>query len=197
MRQRLPRSFFQDYTPRVAERLLGNHLVRRLHGKILSGMIVEVEAYRGREDPASHAYRGPTPRNRLMFEEAGRAYVYFTYGFHHCLNVTTEKTGVPGAVLIRALQPLTGIEMMKENRKIDELGELTNGPGKLTKALGIDRELNGEDMVESSRLFIVKGEPQKFRIKSSSRVGIDMGLEFKWRYLIEGNLFVSRAHPAA
>jgi DNA-3-methyladenine glycosylase len=160
-------------------------------------MIVEVEAYRGSEDPASHAYRGPTARNRLMFGEAGRAYVYFTYGFHHCINVTTEKTGVPGAVLIRALQPLTGIRTMKKNRRKEVLGELTNGPGKLTQALGIDRKLNGEDLVESRRLFIAKGKPQEFRIKSSGRVGIDKGLEFKWRYLIEGNPFVSRAHPSA
>jgi DNA-3-methyladenine glycosylase len=193
--ERLPRSFFEDYTPAVAKRLLGQLLVRRVGRRLLCGMLVEVEAYRGRDDPASHAYRGETPRNRVMFGEAGRAYVYFSYGFHHCLNVKTERKGVAGAILIRALEPLNGIELMKKNRGKEEVRELTNGPGKLTQALKIDRRLNGEDLVRSEELFLARGKVTDFEIRDSSRIGIDRGLEFRWRYFIGGNQFVSRTKP--
>ncbi len=179
----------------MAKKLLGRILVRRLRGKTLSGKIVEVEAYRGMDDPASHAYGGETARNRVMFGEAGHAYVYFTYGFHFCLNVTTEKVGVAGAVLIRALQPVGGVEMMMRNREKTDLVELTNGPGKLTRALRIDRELNGEDLVTSRRLFIAMSDDVNFKIRESSRIGVDEGLEFKWRYFVEGNQFVSKTKP--
>ena len=193
--ERLPRSFFEDYTPSVAKRLLGQLLVRRIGRRFLSGMLVEVEAYRGRDDPASHGFRGETPRNRVMFGEAGKAYVFFTYGFHHCLNVKTEREGVAGAILIRALEPLEGIELMRKNRGKEEMRELANGPGKLTQALKIDRRLNGEDLVQSERLFFARGKDTPLEIRDSSRIGIDRGLEFKWRYFIGGNQFVSRAKP--
>ena len=121
--ERLPRSFFEDYTPSVAKRLLGQLLVRRIGIRFLSGMLVEVEAYRGRDDPASHAFRGETPRNRVMFGEAGKAYVYFTYGFHHCLCVKTERRGVAGAILIRALEPLEGVEEESRKGGADRAGE--------------------------------------------------------------------------
>jgi len=195
MMERLPRSFFEDYTPSVARRLLGQLLVRRIGRRLLSGRVVEVEAYRGRGDPASHAYRGETPRNRVMFGEAGKAYVYFTYGFHHCLNVKTERKGVAGAILVRALEPLEGIELMKKNRGREEVRELANGPGKLTQSLKIDRRLNGEDLVRSERLFLAKGKDTAFEIRDSSRIGVDRGLEFRWRYFIGGNQFVSRGKP--
>jgi len=188
----LQRSFYQEYTPTVAKRLLGKILVRRLRGRTLSGIIAEVEAYRGGDDPASHAYRGETRRNKVMFGEPGHAYVYFTYGFHYCLNVTTERVGVPGAVLIRALEPVGGVEMMMKNRDKRNLLELTNGPGKLTQALGVDDRLNGEDLVKSQRLFIAKWREAQFKIGETSRVGIDEGLELKWRYFVEGNKFVSK-----
>jgi len=193
--ERLPRSFFEDYTPSVARRLLGQLLVRRIGRRVISGRGVEAEAYRGRDDPASHAFRGETPRNRVMFGEAGKAYVYFTYGFHHCLNVKAERKGVAGAILIRALEPLEGIELMKKNRGKEEVRELTNGPGKLTQALKVDRRLNGEDLVRSGRLFLARGKDTTFEIRDSSRIGIDRGLEFRWRYFIAGNQFVSRAKP--
>ncbi|TLX99426.1 MAG: DNA-3-methyladenine glycosylase, partial [Thaumarchaeota archaeon] len=175
--ERLPRSFFEDYTPSVAKRLLGQLLVRRIGRRFLSGMLVEVEAYRGRDDPASHAFRGETPRNRVMFGEVGKAYVYFTYGFHHCLCVKTERKGVPGAILVRALEPLEGIELMKKNRGKEELTELASGPGKLTQALKIDRRLNGEDLVLSERLFLARGKDAALEIRDSSRIGVDRGLE--------------------
>ena len=193
--ERLPRSFFEDYTPSVAKRLLGQLLVRRIGIRFLSGMLVEVEAYRGRDDPASHAFRGETPRNRVMFGEVGKAYVYFTYGFHHCLCVKTERKGVPGAILVRALEPLEGIELMKKNRGKEELTELASGPGKLTQALKIDRRLNGEDLVLSERLFLARGKDAALEIRDSSRIGVDRGLEFRWRYFIGGNQFVSRGKP--
>jgi len=193
--ERLPRSFFEDYTPSVAKRLLGQLLVRRIGIRFLSGMLVEVEAYRGRDDPASHAFRGETPRNRVMFGEAGKAYVYFTYGFHHCLCVKTESRGVAGAILIRALEPLEGIELMKKNRGREEVMELASGPGKLTQALKIDRRLNGEDLVLSERLFLARGKDAALEIRDSSRIGVDRGLEFRWRYFIGGNQFVSRGKP--
>ncbi len=193
--ERLPRSFFEDHTPLVARRLLGQLLVRRVGGKTLSGVIVEVEAYRGRDDPASHAYRGETARNRVMFGEAGHAYVYFSYGFHWCLNITTEAIGVPGAVLVRGLEPLDGVPMMRVNRKKDDMMELTNGPGKLTQALRIDKTLNGEDLIKSKRLFLARGESESINVGSSSRIGIRSGLEYRWRYFIGGNQFVSRAKP--
>jgi len=189
---RLSRSFFEGYTPDVARMLLGKRLVRVLRGRRLSGMIVEVEAYRGSDDPASHAYRGRTMRNEVMFGEPGHAYVYFTYGNHYCLNITTEGAGKPGAVLIRALQPLEGIEVMMRNRPVRDVVELANGPGKLTKAMKIDDDFNGEDLIRSGRLF-VESMATAVSVGVSGRIGITRGTDLPWRYFIEGNRFVSRA----
>lgn len=125
-----------------------------------------------------------------MFGEAGHVYVFFSYGFHWCLNLTTEAEGQPGAVLIRALEPMGGIEQMVKNRGVSEVERLTNGPGKLTKALSIDGEFNGEDVVESKRLFVMgPGEP--VRVRASARIGIGKGREQQWRFFVEGNPFVS------
>ena len=134
---RLRRDFFLRYTPSVAREMLGCRLVRLRGGRRLAGIIVETEAYRGAWDPASHAHRGKTSRNEVMFGPPGHAYVYFTMGVHHCLNVTTEKEGVAAAVLIRAVQPLEGVEVMKGNRGVTELTRVASGPGNLTEALGI------------------------------------------------------------
>jgi DNA-3-methyladenine glycosylase len=193
---RLRRSFFERYTPLVARDILGCLLVRIVDGVRLAGEIVEAEAYRGVRDPASHAYGGRTRRNLVMFGEAGHAYVYFTYGFHHMLNVTTEPEGTPGAVLIRAIQPIEGEATMKANRGAETAKNLTDGPGKLTKALKIDRNLNGEDLVTSKRLFVERGEKPD-RIATSSRVGINEGAAYRWRFFAEGNQFVSKGRPAA
>lgn len=191
--ERLSRSFFEDYTVDVARRLLGKKLVRVIEGKKLSGTIVEVEAYRGSSDPASHAYKGKTARNEVMFGEAGHSYVYFTYGFHHCLNVVTEPAGVSGAVLIRALEPTEGIELMMKNRGMRRITEITNGPGKLTQAMRIDGDLNGEDMVTSRKLYLVSGRSKAFVIGQSGRIGIKRGAERRWRFFMKNNIFVSRA----
>jgi DNA-3-methyladenine glycosylase len=188
---RLGRSFFSRYSPDVAQELLGCLLVRRVGGRTLSGKIVEVEAYRGRDDPASHSYRGPTKRSAIMFGEAGHAYVYFSYGNHWCLNITAEPEGQPGAVLIRALEPIEGIQQMARNRGVSEVGRLANGPGNLTRAMSIDGGFNGEDLVKSRRLYVL-GREESVRVEASSRIGVSKGQEEQWRYFVEGNTFVSR-----
>jgi DNA-3-methyladenine glycosylase len=193
---RLGREFFERYTPSVAKDLLGCRLVRVDKGRRLSGTIVETEAYRGRRDPASHAYRGKTSRNEVMFGPAGRAYVYFSMGMHYCLNVTTELPGNPGAVLLRALEPVEGVAEMLRNRGLDEPVHVADGPGRLTKALGIDMHFNSGDLITSEVLFIERGDrPQ--RIGISSRVGISKAIMRKWRFFVVGSSFVSSGRPAA
>ena len=193
---RLGRRFYERYSPRVAKELIGCRLVRVLDGTRLAGVVVETEAYRGSRDPASHAYRGKTGRNEVMFGPAGIAYVYFTMGAHFCLNVTTEETGVAAAVLIRAVQPTDGTEEMRGNRGVTELTRVASGPGNLTKALGIDRELNGEDMVTSGRLFFEAGEKVS-DIGVSSRVGVSAGKSLRWRFYAKGSPFVSKGKPSS
>jgi DNA-3-methyladenine glycosylase len=193
--ERLGRSFFSRYTPDVARELLGCLLVRRIGRRTLSGRIVEVEAYRGSDDPASHSYRGATKRSSIMSGEAGHGYVFFSYGNHWCLNFTTEAEGQPGAVLIRAFEPVEGIHEMTKNRGVSEVGRLTNGPGKLTKALSIDGAFNGEDLVRSKRLYVLDRE-EPVRVKDSARIGISRGREQLWRYFVEGNPFVSKRENA-
>ena len=188
---KLGREFFARYTPDVAKDLLGCLLVRKLEGRGLSGRIVEVEAYRGADDPASHSFRGPTKRSAIMFGEAGHVYVFFSYGNHWCLNFTTEEEGKPGAVLVRALEPVEGVEQMRKNRGFTEVANLTNGPGKLTEAMVIGKEFNGEDVVESERLFVL-GRDAPVRIKSSTRIGISKGKARRWRFFVDGNPFVSK-----
>lgn len=179
------RDFFERYTPEVAVDLLGCMLVRKIGKDYVSGIIVEDEAYRGSDDPASHAYRGITKRNSVMFCEPGHAYVYFTYGFHYCLNITTEPAGVPGAVLIRSLKPVHGVEIMMKNRKTNDLSNLTNGPGKITKAFMIDKRLNGLDLINSDELFVTERVLNDFEVQSGQRIGIRRGKNLKWRFWIK------------
>ncbi len=189
--KKLNRKFYDRPTLRVAKELLGKHLVVQKDGRLLSGKIVETEAYIGFKDPASHAYGGMTSRNQAMFGEPGRAYVYITYGMHHCLNLVTAKEGYPAAVLIRALEPAEGLELMKKRRGRRKLRDLTTGPAKLCQALDIDRRLNGADLCSDLIYVEERGEPVK-TIASSSRVGINEGKEKKWRFYIKGSEFVSR-----
>ena len=159
----------------------------------IKAKIVEVEAYRGSDDPASHAHKGLTKRNWPMFSEAGHAYVYFIYGNHHCLNVTTEQKNVPGAVLIRAIEIVNGWKLARENRKAQSNIDLSNGPGKLTKALNITRTHNGLDLTKSGELFICHPKIiEAFEIGTSSRIGIQAGSDKAWRFYIKNNKFVSR-----
>jgi DNA-3-methyladenine glycosylase len=189
----LPRRFYTRDTLTVAEELLGKRLTRYTMGSKLVGRIVEVEAYGGSDDPGSHAYRGMTPRSQLMFGKGGFAYVYFTYGKHYCFNVVTERQNVPGAVLIRALEPLEGIETMKKNRRMPNVLNLTNGPGKLTEAMNITGKQNGLDLTRSKELFICKPEEkEKFEVVTTKRIGIRVGVDKPWRFYIKDNIFVSR-----
>lgn len=148
----LPHAFFNRDTLTVARDLLGKRLVRCIQGQRLSGMVVETEAYLGANDSASHAFRGQTPRNTVMFGPAGMAYVYLVYGMHHMLNVATEAHGTPGAVLLRALEPLEGIDRMTELRG-GSGRSIADGPGKLCQALAVDLSLRGMDLTLGERLW--------------------------------------------
>ena len=193
--KKLTRSFYTRPALSVAKDLLGKILIRKIGHTILTGKIVEVEAYLGKKDPASHAYRGKTKRNEVMFGEGGHLYVYFTYGMHFCANVVTGKKDVGEAVLIRAIEPLDGMELMKRNRgflkDVRHPYTLTNGPAKLCEALGIKREDNGTDL-RGDKIFLIEGESPKSVIGTSTRIGITRGKEKKWRFFLKGNEWVSQ-----
>jgi DNA-3-methyladenine glycosylase len=188
----LSRAFYERGTITVAKELLGKIIVRVIGGAKLTGRIVEVEAYRGFDDPASHAFRGITPRAAPMFGEAGHAYVYFTYGNHYCFNVTTERLGVPGAVLIRALEPVGGLKVMRRFRPRVSSFDITNGPGKLTEALHIDKTLNRIDLTKYGPLFLTHNGRECVTIVRSARIGVTAGTDRLWRFFIAGNPYVSR-----
>ncbi|MHB8841099.1 MAG: DNA-3-methyladenine glycosylase [Candidatus Aquicultor sp.] len=189
----LPVRFYERAADTVAVDLLGRLLVRETPQGPMAAKIVEVEAYFGEGDPASHACRGMTPRNAIMFGRAGRAYVYLNYGVHYLLNVVTGEEGRAGAVLLRAVEPLSGIELMMHNRPVKKMIDLTNGPGKLTKALKVDINDNGTDMVnQRGGLFITGGMTQDISIHKSPRIGISAGTDMLLRFSIQGNPYVSR-----
>ncbi len=172
--------------------LIGKTLAFRSGEYDIRGKIVETEAYLGGEDPASHAYRGVTPRNQVMFGEGGFSYVYFTYGFHYCFNVVTEKEGVAGAVLIRAVEPLSEVPLMKQRRKCEKLTNLTNGPGKLTQAFGITGKDSGRDLTEEDFHIDMDLEEEDFlQIGVSSRIGIREAVHFPYRFFLKESPFVS------
>jgi len=193
---KLARDFYQRSTLTVARELLGKRLVRVVDGQRLLGLIVEVEAYIGEDDAACHAACGRTPRNEAMYGPPGHAYVYFIYGMHHCLNAATEEEGFPAAVLIRALEPLEGLEIMRRYRPDRSDKELTNGPAKLCQAMAIDRSFNGVALCTSKDLFIEEWPmvaPEE--IGTSPRIGIkadEVAMSVPWRFYLQGNAFVSR-----
>jgi DNA-3-methyladenine glycosylase len=199
----LSRSFYLRPTLQVAQELLGKYFIRRSSKNLLIGKIVEVEAYRS-NDPASHSFRGKTNRNSVMFCDGGHLYVYFTYGMHFCANIVTGKEGIGEAVLIRAVEPLVGIEVMKRNRygsnksiNLQSLNHkillnLSNGPAKFCQAFGIARQENGLDLLDGE-ISITDGKPIPSKlIKRSSRIGIQQGIKKNWRFFIAGNPWVSR-----
>jgi DNA-3-methyladenine glycosylase len=194
----LSRAFFARQSTLVAKDLIGKILVRRFNdGKVLRGIVVETEAYGGMKDPASHAFRGMTPRNEVMFGKAGFSYVYFTYGFHHCLNVVTGKEGNAQAVLIRALQPTSGLDVMQKLRGGHTvLRDLTNGPGKICQALAIERSLSKLDLTKrDSPIFFEEDSSEQIekprKIASSARIGIKAGIEKRWRFFDASSIYVS------
>ncbi len=197
--KKLNNSFYLRPTLTVAKDLLGKYFVRNIRRKKLIGKIVEVEAYLGENDPASHAFNGRTRRNDVMFWRGGHLYVYFTYGMHFCANIVSEEEGKGRAVLLRAVEPIEGIEIMKRYRKMKlKKGQsaaevnVTNGPAKLCEAFNIKREQNGTDLL-GQEIYITKGESiPKSKIISSKRIGITNGSKKKWRFYIKENPFVSK-----
>jgi len=165
-------------------------------GRLLTARIVEAEAYQ-EDDPASHSFRGRTNRTEVMFGPPGHAYVYFTYGMHHCMNVVTGSTGEGSAVLLRAAEPLEGLEEMARRRGTNDPRALCSGPGRLCRALGIDRAENGLDLVRGRLLWLLEGAPvAPGTISVGPRVGITSGTDRPWRFSVQGDRFVSRARPA-
>jgi DNA-3-methyladenine glycosylase len=196
--QPLPRDFYARPTRTVARELLGCLLVRQWNGVRLSGVIVEAEAYIGESDLACHAKAGKTQRTAVMYGQAGFAYVYFTYGMHWMLNVVTEERDFPAAVLLRAIEPLEGIEEMRRLRGGKDLRQLGKGPACLTQALGITRTENGLDLCTcDSGLWIEGGEAiTRRKVAVSPRIGLgktpEPWLSKPWRYSVAGSPFVSR-----
>lgn len=174
----------------VAKRLLGCELERILGGKLLRVRIVETEAY-DQTDAASHSFNGQTQRTDVMFGPAGHLYVYFTYGMHYCCNVVVGPEGYGAAVLIRAVEPLEGLETMEKYRGRGGT-ELTNGPAKLCQALGIDKKMNGHDLAEAPFRLTMQDELPKERIATTTRIGISKAKHEPWRFYEKDNAYVSR-----
>ena len=197
-------NFFTVDTISLAQNLLGCLLVHQHPSGITVGKIVETEAYLGAADPASHAYRGVTPRNRAMFGPPGHAYIYISYGMHRCLNVTAQPVGVGEGVLLRALQPVQGVELMASRRNIDlpstvisqrqqpllNLRQISNGPGKLVQAMAIDLAQYGHDLSQPP-LFIAPTQDAKAQIEATPRIGITKAADRLLRFTIKGSPWVS------
>ena len=193
---KLPVSFYQRHNVvKIAQELLGKVLFSKVNGKISAGMIVETEAYSS-EEKGCHAFNGKTERNKVMFEVGGVSYVYLCYGIHHLFNVVTNELNQADAVLVRAIQPMQGVETMKERMKVDALKRITSGPGKLTKAMGIDRSCNGKNLMGNEVWIEEAGEKIGTKsIVASKRVGIDYAgkdAHLLWRFSIKNNDWVSR-----
>jgi DNA-3-methyladenine glycosylase len=185
------REFFDRSVHEVARELIGCELAV---GET-AGVIVETEAYEA-SDPACHAYIGKTARNEVLFGPPGHVYVYLSYGIHSLLNFVTEPEGTASAVLIRALEPTEGIDLMRERRRQERIESLCSGPGKLTEALGVGLSLNGADLFESPfALSDPVGESAALEVVTSPRIGITKAADLPWRYSVAGSRFVSRPWP--
>jgi DNA-3-methyladenine glycosylase len=204
---KLPRSFYDRSTLDVTHDLIGKVLVHNRRGILTSGIIVEAEAYIGESDPACHAAPGPTRRNEPLYGPPGHAYVYLNYGLHYLVNVVTEAQGAPAGVLIRALEPLDGVDTMRRRRRRSPPGgavranrevtdqSLCRGPGNLTMAMGITLADNRLDLL-GERLFIEDRGPCRGRIAWGPRIGIRVGTELAWRAYVAGHPAVSGARLA-
>jgi len=188
--KKLNRSFYTRSTLTVAPELLGKTIVFHHKKGIIAGDIVEVEAYIGEGDPACHAAPGPTARNAVMYEKGGFAYIYFIYGMYYCFNIVTEKKGFPAAVLVRAVQPVFGEDIMRVLTPTNTK-KLTNGPGKFCRAFGLTRHQNGLDLTGSD-LYIIDRNQNSSQIGTSPRIGIKKGLDKPWRFFDIGSTFLSR-----
>ncbi len=204
MFEKLDRKFYKKDAIELSKALLGKYLIHHINGETMIGKIVETEAYMGFHDKGAHTYNGRrTPRTEVMYGEEGHAYVYFIYGMYHCLNVVAAEKEIAQAVLIRALEPIEGLNKMalyRFNKPLSELKKhkifnLTNGPGKLCKAFNITKDMNGEDLT-NNELYICENKDCKesFDIIAAKRIGIDYAEEAKdylWRFYIKGNKYVS------
>jgi DNA-3-methyladenine glycosylase len=190
MSDALSRAFFARSVHEVAPDLIGVTLL--VDG--VGGPIVEVEAY-DPTDPASHGYRGRTPRNAAMFGPPGHAYVYRSYGIHWCLNLVCEGVGIAAAVLLRALEPTHGVERMRERRHVDEPRLLAAGPGRLCEALGVTGEQDGRALDRPPFVLLPRADHPE--IVAAPRIGITRGVEQPWRYVLKGSRYLSRALPRA
>lgn len=193
MEKIIPRTFYQRDTVKVARELLGKRVVRYEDRTYCSGIIVETEAYECTEE-ACHAFRGKTKSNEALFGQVGHAYIYFIYGMYYCFNVVSRnKSTAAGGVLIRALEPIEGIELMKQRRHVKQLHQLTSGPGKLTQALNITKKLYGIDVTKKGALYITEGiKIPKSIIVEDKRIGISKEQERAWRFYCKDNSFVSK-----
>jgi DNA-3-methyladenine glycosylase len=195
---RLSRAFFTRASTAVALDLLGQVLARRLvDGTALRARIVETEAY-DRDDPASHSFRGMTARNAVMFGPPGHLYVYFTYGMHHCMNVVTDRVGHGSAVLLRAAEPLAGIEAMGRARGTDRVRDLCRGPARLAQAFGVDRSFDGVDLVRGNDVWIERGpQVDPVDVRTGPRVGIRVGVDRPWRFWLDERWVSASRSPAS
>ncbi len=195
---KLPRNFYTRNVLTVAKELIGKILVKKEKNDILSGRIVEVEAYDGNIDEAAHTFIGKTKRNEVMFKEGGYLYVYFTYGTHFCCNVVTGKKDHGTAVLIRAVEPISGIDKMIKRRfarklkSENEIFNLTSGPGKLCKAFAINREHSGLDLTDDVIYLLDAPKLKLNKIGISKRIGISKSVDLPWRFFEKGNPYLSR-----
>ena len=198
LNSKLEKEFYCRNLLVVAKDLLGKILVKKNGKEILAGKIVEVEAYDGSTDQAAHSYGRITPRNKIMFEDGGFLYVYFTYGAHHCCNVVTGIKGKGTAVLIRAVEPVFGLKKIMINRfnKTDltqkEIYNLTSGPGKICQAFGLDRSYSGTDLTKNKIFLLNMPKVKKSKIGISKRIGISKSVDLPWRFFIKDNSFLSR-----
>ena len=177
---------------KIAKNLLGSNIVRHEHdGNRLAGMIVETEAYH-QSDPATHAHRGKTERNKAMFDRGGSAYVYFTYGMHYCFNVVTGPKEEAAAVLIRAVEPIEGVAKMQARRKTDNMQNLCSGPAKFTQAFNIDLDLNRHDLTKPPLELELKKPLPDSKITTTTRIGISQNQKEMWRFYIKDNPFISK-----
>jgi len=190
----LDHDFYNRKTLTVAKELLGKVLVKKIGSSFLKGKIVETEAYL-QNDPASHSYKGITPRSAPMFGTAGYSYIYFTYGMYHCFNVVTEKEHYGGAVLIRAIEPLNGIEIMQQNRKKEKLKDLCSGPGKLCIAFDLNKKENHIALIPQNKLYIEETAAAALRkgdIVTTTRIGIKDAAHLPYRFYIKDSPFISK-----
>ena len=188
--KKLDKNFFLKSSDIVARDILGKKLCTYINGKLTCGIIVETESYEGFEDEASHGYSGRTNRNFPIFEEGGVTYIYLIYGIYYLLNIVTGKKNFPSSIFIRALEPTDGIEIMKERRNTNSLKNLTNGPAKLTLALGIDKSFNLLKVYNNGSIFILENNLD-FEIVRTGRIGISRAKDLQKRFYIKGSKWIS------